>query len=158
MCFIDTSTCTALRCALHPPMKAYCTETFGSTKLAPVVAQGQSVAELREGCDQILNIMRLNFYLLDYAVTADLDRRILIVSGQRIVGRVRRFGVSSVSSVALSKRTHFSISTLRVHFPGVDRTHMPLLGKYGIPTHAPPPPPTKEQQRHLAAKDKEERG
>lgn len=61
-------------------MKAYCTETFGSTKLAPVVAQGKSVAELREGCDQILNILRLNFYLLDYAVTADLGRRILIVS------------------------------------------------------------------------------
>lgn len=71
----------ALRCALHPPRKAYCADTFSSTNLAPVVAQGQSVTELREGCDKILNILRLNFYLLDYAVTADLDRRVLIVSG-----------------------------------------------------------------------------
>lgn len=65
------------------PQQAYCTETFGSTKLAPVVAQGLSLPELREGCDQIMNILRLNFYQLDYAVTTDLDRRLLIVSGRR---------------------------------------------------------------------------
>ncbi|CAM9650230.1 unnamed protein product [Ectocarpus sp. 6 AP-2014] len=58
---------------------AYCTEAFGSTKLAPVVAQGQTVAELREGCDRIMNLLRLNFYTLDYAVTADLDRKVLTV-------------------------------------------------------------------------------
>eukprot|EP00903_Cladosiphon_okamuranus_P009698 g9226.t1 len=58
---------------------AYCVETFGSTKLAPVVAQGLSLPELREGCDQIMNILRLNFYHLDYAVTADVGRRLLMV-------------------------------------------------------------------------------
>ena len=65
---------------LEPRLKAYCTETFGSTKLGPVVAQGLSLPELREGCDRIMNILRLNFYQLDYAVTADLDRRLITVS------------------------------------------------------------------------------
>lgn len=30
-----------------------------------------------------MNILRLNFYHLDYVVTADLDRRFLIVSDER---------------------------------------------------------------------------
>ncbi len=42
--------------------------------------QTLSLPELREGCDQIMNILRLNFYQLDYAVTADLDRRLITVS------------------------------------------------------------------------------
>ena len=69
--------------APHNPNKAYCTETFGSTKLAPVVAQGLSLPELRDGCDQIMNILRLNFYQLDYAVTSDQNRGLLIVSDRR---------------------------------------------------------------------------
>lgn len=64
---------------VRPGKKAYCTEAFGSTKLAPVVAQGQTIAELREGCDRIMNLLRLNFYTLDYAVMADLDRKVLTV-------------------------------------------------------------------------------
>lgn len=44
------------------------------------MAQTLSLPELREGCDKILNILRLNFYLLDYAVTADLDRKLITVS------------------------------------------------------------------------------
>lgn len=73
---------TSAPCPLHPcdpKKKAYCTESFGSTKLAPVLAQGQTVAELREGCDRIMNLLRLNFYMLDYAVAADLDRKVLTV-------------------------------------------------------------------------------
>lgn len=64
---------------VRPEKKAYCTEAFGSTKLAPVVAQGQTISELREGCDRVMNLLRLNFYMLDYAVAADLDRKILTV-------------------------------------------------------------------------------
>ncbi|CAM9135963.1 unnamed protein product [Ascophyllum nodosum] len=58
---------------------AYCTETFGSTKLAPVIANGLSVGNLQEGCDRIMNLLRLNFYVLDSSVGSQVDRRILTV-------------------------------------------------------------------------------
>lgn len=61
--------------------QAYCTETFGETKLAPVVGQGLSVPELQEGCERIMNLLRLNFYLLDYTVGSDLGRGLITVSG-----------------------------------------------------------------------------
>lgn len=62
------------------PLQAYCTETFGSTKLGPVVGQGLSALELQEGCERIMNLLRLNFYTLDYTVSSDLDRGLLTVS------------------------------------------------------------------------------
>eukprot|EP00904_Undaria_pinnatifida_P013133 jgi/Undpi1/8950/HiC_scaffold_26.g11411.m1 len=58
---------------------AYCTETFSATKLAPVVGQGLAVPELQEGCERIMNLLRLNFYLLDYTVESDLGRGLITV-------------------------------------------------------------------------------
>lgn len=74
--------CTAFACT--PPLsrdQAYCTETFGTTKLAAVVGQGLSVPELQEGCERIMNLLRLNFYLLDYTVESDLSRGMITASG-----------------------------------------------------------------------------
>lgn len=82
----------SLSCVLLPPIllvfffsfplgtQAYCTDTFGSTKLGPVVAQGLSLAELQEGCDRVMNLLRLNFYTVDYSVELASDRRLLVVS------------------------------------------------------------------------------
>lgn len=68
-----------IRCAAHPS-KAYCTDTFGSTELRPVIAEGLSDEALRDGCDRVLNLLRLNFYMLDHSVALDGDKRQLTAS------------------------------------------------------------------------------
>ena len=70
------------RAPLFCAHQAYCTETFGATKLSPVVGQGLSVHELQEGCERIMNLLRLNFYLLDYTVESDLGRGLITASGE----------------------------------------------------------------------------
>lgn len=78
-----SSSASPLSRATHPfgVPQAYCTETFEATKLAPVVGQGLAVPELQEGCERIMNLLRLNFYLLDYAVESDLSRGLITASG-----------------------------------------------------------------------------
>lgn len=78
-----SSSAAPLSRATHPfgVHQAYCTETFGATKLAPVVSQGLAVPELQEGCERIMNLLRLNFYLLDYTVESDLSRGLITASG-----------------------------------------------------------------------------
>ncbi|CAM9280967.1 unnamed protein product [Pylaiella littoralis] len=113
---------------------AYCADTFSSTNLAPVVAQGQSVTELREGCDKILNILRLNFYLLDYAVTADLDRRVLIVKatapatiwGQQVLMQRRDTPVNDFEAKAVLSYLRvcgFGAATYTTAFRNLDAIH-----------------------------------
>ncbi|CAM9397113.1 unnamed protein product [Scytosiphon promiscuus] len=112
----------------------YCTETFGSTKLGPAVGQGFSVAELREGCDRIMNLLRLNFYMLDYTVAADLDRRLLTVRatapttiwGQQVLAQRRDRPVNDFEAkvlLAYMRACGFGGAVYSTSFSNLDAIH-----------------------------------
>lgn len=77
-CLTDNRVCAAFFVIAY--RKAYCTDVFGSTKLGPVIAQGLSLPEILEGCERVMNLLCLNFYMVDFTVFPDLDHRLIRVS------------------------------------------------------------------------------